>query len=218
LDRGFVSYDVLGELVKYCAEQKGRSHFLMPAIRSRVGTYSENEEVASNVLSGIEAVARQGYEKSRAIGRTGSRYFVIERPIKDHQAFCNLIIFYEPKPEAFEPHITEWRLGQQVSYVPFLTDIEVTDENVEEIHAPYSMRWNCENLYQKLNKIMGILPSRDLYPRLLSFGLAFGAMTPYAIKRVQEFEGEAQHDRDLLTRLIPFFHVGRTQLYRALHP
>ena len=101
----------------------------------------------------------------------------------------------------------------------FFTNEVVTKENAETCATLYAMRWNAENLYQRLGKILGIIPSKDLYKRVLSYGFGLASMAIYGLQRAREFEEKRQGPEleDVeLTRQRAWFSVARRDLESML--
>ncbi len=234
LDRGYCTYWCLAELVMFCQEAAKTvgatpTHFMMPAIvqRRKEAAYTRKKprkqpqvEEKLDAMAGVHAsIIREWNKGPRQIGSSAVYYASVRRDIKGYPGLhCNLVIFYRIRRSAWKPNPKELNLEKDVAVIPFYTDIEVTPENAGEVNALYSKRWNCENLYQKMVHVLGIIPSKDLYQRVLSFLLGLAAMNTYGVHRVLAFNELGEEGRDELPRLMSFFDVAHRDLQTALDP
>lgn len=226
LDAGFCTYQILARLVKFCRRAKNlgkkATKFWMPAIKSKSQKQDLNlNELSDDALNGVyDVIMREWNRQPQHVEGTGLYFACVERDIKDSGGLkCNLVIFYRIRESAWKRRPTELRFDKDVRITAFFTNEKVTVENAEECAKVYSMRWNAENLYQKLGKILGILPSKDIYKRVLSYGLGMTSMSVYALQRIWDYEAlrATSEDEEVeLTRQRSFFDVAKRDLQAML--
>ena len=226
LDAGFCTYKILEHLTLFCrrARNLGRKEtdFWMPAIKSKSTKEDLSlEELSDDALNGVyDVIMREWNAGPRRVKGSGLMFAVVPRIIKDSGGLeCNLVVFYRIRKSAWDRQPAELDFEKDVRITAFFTNATLTEENAEEMSRLYSFRWNAENLYQKLGKILGILPSKDLYKRVLSYGLGLTSMAVYGLQRVREYEerriGPEDEDAEL-TRQRAFFAVARRDLESML--
>lgn len=227
LDAGFCSYSILASLTMFCRRAKNLGSkdtaFWLPAIKSRSSREGlKLEDLSDDAMNGVYDVIMREWNKgpNRVLG-TGLYYACIPRSIKDSGGLtCNLAVFYRIRKSIWNRKPKALDFEKDVRITAFFTNAGLDDANAEDLSKVYSMRWNAENLYQKLGKTLGIIPAKEPYKRVLSYGLGLAALATYGLFRVKEWEvkraGTAEDEDAELTRQRTFFGVARRDLEQLL--
>ena len=228
LDRGYSAYECLAELDQYCKDVASLrpawpSYFLMPAMKTSARLRTDSCEPLldeQNALQGVQDVIVDQWNKGpRRVGETALYYATVPRNVKHHDGVTvNLVIFYRIKKSAWKRRPDSLDLERDIAVSPFFTNFTPTDATAPVLNELYSLRWNCENFYQKMVLVLGIIPSKDLWQRVLSFLLGITSMSVYGVQRCREYAQLGEEGRDELTRVMSFFSLARRDLENALDP
>ena len=227
LDAGFCTYAILARLEKFSRRAKNLGkkdcRYWMPAIKSKNAKADlDLDELSDDALNGVyDVIMREWNNQPKRVQGTGLYFAVVPRIIKDSGGWTtNLVIFYRIRKSSWDRQPKELDFEKDVRISAFFTNDDVNEQNVEEKNQIYRLRWNAENLYQKLGKTLGIIPSKDLYKRVLSYGLGLASLAVYSYHRVREWEdnraGSAEDEDAELTRQRAFFSVARRDLEAML--
>lgn len=221
IDRGFLSYDSIGELCRFARDSAGQTDFIIPVSRPKFDPTDAEEPRTDFLLNGLPQVANKGWNPNKARRIPGTNHWYYQEPRRIPNEYtdveANLVIIYFLKPGAETVKSGEWIFDKHIGWYGFACFRKQTDDTIRQTDEAYIERWDCENYYQRLGFFMTILPSKSHVPRVMSFGLALIHANIYGLQRTLRRERAADFETSWL-RVKSFFRCASRQLENQLDP